>query len=736
MPQSMNGGQVINGRYRIARLLGQGGMGAVYKTWDLALDIPVALKEMQPDPTLNLEAIAELREQFRQEALVLANLDHPNLPRVTDFFTWNNNDYLIMDFVEGENLMEQIERQGPLPAQQVIAWAEQLLDALETCHQHDIIHRDIKPQNIIIRRDGRAVLVDFGLVKLWDPDKPKTQRIIRGMGTPEYASPEHLNLQRQHTEPRSDIYSLGATLYHALAGSPPPPCMKRYTQGTKIKPLRQLGSDASVEIENVILQAMSLDINRRFTSAAEMRKAINNKTFQVLSQEEISDTQPERLLLTDSITLDCTAMEAKTTTTYSSWSSEVSWILDKVTLDNELEGRCLTLVGYPGIGITEILNLVKSKIRGNSFVFAQVGGTYRWMNPHEILRALSRQKGDLKKRKLKRAIKECKKEVSLKSQEITTNQKSSLKLSLPLELSFGTFKITPPVEWAREKSVSSTSKPKQVQLPSLTTDQLEALRDLIDYLVEKDVKVILVIDKVLDTHILQPLYPLLTTPGVMLILTTYYQYYKAWKETDFIRRNFLKEVCFLERKWKLSRYILDSLISNSVRDTEVISAFYDYMEFQTRGIPRRFWENFKDFYKERTTSTRLLSLNLGSKTEPILEISSRKTPRIRKIAGIQAAIDWQQIFRDHQDMSWLQCLPRYKQDYAKSVVYKALDWLLTRAERQKDFRLRDFQDMVYEEYSLDLVAGRSLSNLISSNIIDMLGVEYKSRGYDATGILH
>lgn len=252
-------------------------MGAVYRAWDLSLNIPVALKEMLPDPTLNLEMLAELRAQFRQEAQVLANLHHPNLPRVTDFFAWQNNDYLIMDFVEGESLMERIRRQGPLPEHQVLAWAEQLLDALHTCHQHGILHRDIKPQNIIIRRDGRAVLVDFGLVKLWDPNKPKTQRIIRGMGTPEYASPEHLHLNNRHTEPRSDVYSLGATLYHALTGYPPPSCMERAAQGSSLTPPRQLGCDVRPEVERVLMQALSVDINRRFGSAQAMKQALSQR---------------------------------------------------------------------------------------------------------------------------------------------------------------------------------------------------------------------------------------------------------------------------------------------------------------------------------------------------------------------------------------------------------------------------------------------------------------------------
>jgi serine/threonine-protein kinase len=275
--QRLNTGKIVNGRYRIARLLGQGGMGAVYRAWDLTLNIPVALKEMLPDNTLNPNMIAEFRQQFKQEAQVLANLHHPNLPRVTDFFEWNGNDYLIMDFVEGESLAERIERQGPLPQHQVLVWTEQLLDALNACHQHGILHRDIKPENIIIRRDDRAILVDFGLVKLWDPNKPKTQRIIRGMGTPEYASPEHLHLNNRHTEPRSDIYSLAATLYHALTGYPPPSCMERATQGSALTTPQQLGRDVSPEVERAILQALSVNIDERFDDAHAMKQALNQR---------------------------------------------------------------------------------------------------------------------------------------------------------------------------------------------------------------------------------------------------------------------------------------------------------------------------------------------------------------------------------------------------------------------------------------------------------------------------
>ncbi len=272
---SLSTGQIVNNRYRVARALGHGGMGAVYRAWDLTLNIPVALKEMLPDPSLAVDQLEQFRRQFRQEAQILAGLHHPNLPRVTDFFVWSGNDYLVMDFVDGESLAATIERRGPLPEHQVVAWGLQLLDAIAACHQRSVLHRDIKPQNIIIRSDGRAVLVDFGLVKLWDPSRPQTQRIIRGMGTREYASPEQFGLQRgAHTEPRSDLYSLGATLYHALTGREPPSAMDRLIGGEVLASPRDLGIVLSPKVENVLIASMALQPERRFPSVEAMRLAL------------------------------------------------------------------------------------------------------------------------------------------------------------------------------------------------------------------------------------------------------------------------------------------------------------------------------------------------------------------------------------------------------------------------------------------------------------------------------
>jgi eukaryotic-like serine/threonine-protein kinase len=282
-------GLIVNERYRIARLLAQGGMGAVYRAWDLALNRPVALKEMLPDPNLARDQLAELRHQFMREAQALAHLSHPNLPRVTDFFEWNGNDYLVMDFVEGVSLDSLIRNHGPLPESQVRQWAIQLLDALNICHQRNILHRDIKPQNIIISPDGRANLVDFGLVKLWDPRHPGTQRIIQGMGTQAYASPEHFKLRKdEHTEPRSDVYSLGATLYHALSGQEPPSAIERFS-GIPLSLPPVQGQSTLVQ---ALMRSLSLDLNARFTSAYDMLQTL--QTGPILPSRHADPPLPRR----------------------------------------------------------------------------------------------------------------------------------------------------------------------------------------------------------------------------------------------------------------------------------------------------------------------------------------------------------------------------------------------------------------------------------------------------------
>jgi serine/threonine protein kinase len=270
----LDAGEIVGDRYRVVKLLGQGGMGAVYRAWDMRLNRPVALKEMTPQTGIGAGMLADLREQFEREAQILATLTHPSLVRVTDYFSWRSNVYLVMDFIEGKSLADLISQEGAQSEAQVTLWAEQLLDALTYCHKRGVLHRDIKPQNIIITPEGRALLVDFGLVKLWDPQDPETKTVMRGAGTPEYAPPEQYDMSARHTDPRSDIYSLGATLYQALTGQAPPTATQRMASPASFVPLRHINAAVSPTIERTVLKALEIAMDDRFQSADEMDQAL------------------------------------------------------------------------------------------------------------------------------------------------------------------------------------------------------------------------------------------------------------------------------------------------------------------------------------------------------------------------------------------------------------------------------------------------------------------------------
>lgn len=268
-------GTVLGGRYRIILLLGEGGMSRVYLAEDNRLGVQVAVKE-------NLQTSPEARQQFEQEARILAQLSHPNLPRVSDRFTdpGTGRQYLVMEYVEGEDLESTLQRTGkPLPEKPVLIWTEQVLDALEYLHnQHPkpIIHRDIKPGNIRLTPQGKIKLVDFGLVKLLDPKDPRTKTALRGLGTPEYAPLEQY-AGAGHTDARSDIYSLGATLYHLLTHVAPPDVHQRMLTPGVLVPPRQVNPQLAGNTERVMLRAMEVYPNQRYQTAGEMRQALLGK---------------------------------------------------------------------------------------------------------------------------------------------------------------------------------------------------------------------------------------------------------------------------------------------------------------------------------------------------------------------------------------------------------------------------------------------------------------------------
>jgi serine/threonine protein kinase len=267
-------GSILQSRYRIVGPLGKGGMGAVYEAVDLHLHHTVALKQ-------TLTSDQGLWKQFEREAQLLAQLDHPVLPRVSDYFTEGHRAFFAMQFIDGPDLAEIIARRpGPLPAQTVVAWADQLLDALIYLHarERQIIHRDIKPHNLKVTQTGRIVLLDFGLAKSQSPDTstPATCTSVFGY-TPRYAPLEQI--QDLGTSPQSDIYALGATLYHLLTGTKPPDAVSRAAAlvGSKPNPLRpanEVNRAIGAELAAILSRAMAQNPDERYASAAEFREVL------------------------------------------------------------------------------------------------------------------------------------------------------------------------------------------------------------------------------------------------------------------------------------------------------------------------------------------------------------------------------------------------------------------------------------------------------------------------------
>ncbi|GMQ77888.1 MAG: hypothetical protein BMS9Abin02_0379 [Anaerolineae bacterium] len=283
--QRLKDGTILRGRYHLNNIEGQGGMGNVYQAEDLRLPGRLcAVKEVQPEPNATQEMREQERAQFLREASFLARLDHPNLPKVSDFFTEGEHEYLVMDYVPGKNLKELIDDSKlsgkPLELSVVLAWVRQILDALDYLHKQDppILHRDIKPANIKLTPDERIKVVDFGLAKLMVDDDSRTITVIQGRGTAYYTPLEQYGGESGHTDVRSDIYALGATIYHLLSGRPPPEAKQRFLNPEALQSLHKLNKQVTKNISDAVEWALEMHPDDRPSSIVELRNAILGTT--------------------------------------------------------------------------------------------------------------------------------------------------------------------------------------------------------------------------------------------------------------------------------------------------------------------------------------------------------------------------------------------------------------------------------------------------------------------------
>jgi eukaryotic-like serine/threonine-protein kinase len=268
----MTGGKnILQNRYTLLHILGQGGMGTVYLAEDNRLgNRHVAVKE------LSLALIPPHEQQsrlqaFQQEATILAQLRHPGIAAVSDFFFEGGNTYVVMEFVPGQTLAQLLDRQPGrrLPADQALAITRQLCQVLDYLHQQQppLIFRDLKPENLIVQPDGQVKLIDFGIARFF---KSGQQRDTVTMGTPGYASPEHYG--QGQTDPRSDIYSLGIVLHEMLTGQDP----SRHTPFTPLDWSNLPVAGRPAALKAVILKATQLEPHWRYSSISEMKVALSH----------------------------------------------------------------------------------------------------------------------------------------------------------------------------------------------------------------------------------------------------------------------------------------------------------------------------------------------------------------------------------------------------------------------------------------------------------------------------
>jgi serine/threonine protein kinase len=261
------------GIYELLSKVGEGGMGTVYKGRDTRDDTIVAIKIVSENSAKNTLLV----ERFKQEYRALKSLNHPHIIKGLHFGVEDMTPYMVMEFVDGESLGDRLDRVSKLPELEAIAIISQIAEALHLAHANQIIHRDVKPDNILVTSSGVAKLTDLGLVKNWQSDLDLT-RPSSGLGTPNFMAPEQFG-DAKHADGRCDLYSLGATLYMTITGEVPFRAktnlnILKKKMKNDLTPPRQIVPQISPAVEDAILKAMNANPDDRFADCLEFAKAL------------------------------------------------------------------------------------------------------------------------------------------------------------------------------------------------------------------------------------------------------------------------------------------------------------------------------------------------------------------------------------------------------------------------------------------------------------------------------
>ena len=280
-------GPLLRNRYRLGRVLGRGGMCIVYQAWDTKLRRDVAIKRLEPP----LNQDPRTRARFDREGRALAQLSHPNVVTLIDRGSTENDDYLVFEYVEGRSLKEMV-KEKPLSVEETGRIVGQVAEGLAAAHQAGIVHRDVKPQNILIDRQGHAKITDFGIAT--GPDWTRVTKAGSIIGSARYMSPEQV--RSKPVDVRSDVYSLGVVMYEMLAGHPPfdganMPEIARHHLNTPPPPLGQIRSDLPPGLERVVMRCLEKLPEDRFVSMDELLGALYGLGLYTMQRSEVGGKQ-------------------------------------------------------------------------------------------------------------------------------------------------------------------------------------------------------------------------------------------------------------------------------------------------------------------------------------------------------------------------------------------------------------------------------------------------------------
>ncbi len=269
-------GQTLGTRYHIIRLLGVGGMGAVYHAWDAELGVAVALKVIRTDASVDVETVAEIERQFKQELLLARQVTHKHVVRIHDLGDIDGVKYITMPYVQGDDLATILKKQGTLEVARALKYVRQIVDGLVAAHDAGVVHRDLKPANIMIDEEDQALIMDFGIARKSSNTGRGATRVV---GTLAYMAPEQA--QAKPTDQRADVYALGMMCREMLVGRPSTAAsgeqaladlMERIKEAPPS--LRTIDAATPQPIDAVIARCVQPEAADRFQSSAELAQAL------------------------------------------------------------------------------------------------------------------------------------------------------------------------------------------------------------------------------------------------------------------------------------------------------------------------------------------------------------------------------------------------------------------------------------------------------------------------------